>query len=136
MKKTAAQLQTTVTKRFNKENGIWYIDLPEYLEAGLGFKGNLMMVAGADTMLDILSDHTETVQVKFGSQPFEGCTHTLLGTGKGMNKEVLDAVGHPEVEYGGYYYCPELGFTIWLCPVTEYVFQGGYPDNIYVQVIK
>ena len=38
--------------RFYKENKIWYIDLPEFLEKGLGTKSNLMMVAGADTLLD------------------------------------------------------------------------------------
>ena len=27
-------------KRFYKENGIWYIDLPEFLEQGLGTKAN------------------------------------------------------------------------------------------------
>jgi hypothetical protein len=41
---------------FVKENGIWYADLPEFLEAGLGTKTNLMMVDGADTFLDLLAE--------------------------------------------------------------------------------
>ena len=43
------------THRFYKEeHGGWYIDLPAYLEQG-GAKGDLAMVAGADTMLDIMA---------------------------------------------------------------------------------
>ena len=51
---------TTVTKTlsFYKESGIWYADLPAFLEAGLGTKSNLMMVDGADTFLDYLSNET------------------------------------------------------------------------------
>jgi hypothetical protein len=36
--------------RFVKEQSEWYIDLPEYLEAG-GSKADLQMVSVADTML-------------------------------------------------------------------------------------
>jgi len=32
---------------FVKEASIWYADLPEFLEAGLGTRTNLMMVDGA-----------------------------------------------------------------------------------------
>jgi len=48
---------TTVTQvlGFVKENKIWFADLPEFLEQGLGTKQNLMMVDGADTFLDKLS---------------------------------------------------------------------------------
>jgi hypothetical protein len=31
---------------FIKEEGIWYADLPEFLNAGLGTRANLMMVEG------------------------------------------------------------------------------------------
>ena len=37
-----------MTHKFYKENSIWYIDLPEFLEEGMGSKANLMMVDGAD----------------------------------------------------------------------------------------
>jgi len=64
---------TTVTKTlsFYKESGIWYADLPAFLEAGLGTKSNLM-----------------------------------------------------------------INHQLWLCPVTEYVFEGGYPDKIFIKKIK
>lgn len=40
--------------RFVREDNSWYIDLPEYIEQG-GSKGDLEMVSGADTMLDIIA---------------------------------------------------------------------------------
>ena len=49
---------------FNKEQGTWYIYLPEFLEKGLGTKQNLMMVAGADTFLDILSNGSPAVKIE------------------------------------------------------------------------
>ena len=66
-----------ITKRFYKENGMWYIDLPEYLEAGLGTKNNLLMVAGADTLLDILSNNGTEITIEFGDERFDGCNVQL-----------------------------------------------------------
>ena len=131
----------TVTKKFYKENGMWYIDLPEFLEAGLGNKNNLLMVDGADTLLDILAgnkpnksaDGTE-VNVIFGNEPFDGHTHTLNKKVMGKNQSLLDYLGHAPVDYGAYYDVKELdGHQVWLCPVTEYVFGGGYPETIYLK---
>lgn len=130
-----------VTKKFYKENGMWYIDLPEFLESGLGNKNNLLMVDGADTLLDILAgnkpnesaDGTEVV-VTFGNEAFKGNTYTLNKKIMGKNQSLLDLVGHAPVGYGAYYTVPELNdHQLWLCPVTEYVFGGGYPDTIYVK---
>ena len=134
----------TVTKKFYKENGMWYIDLPEFLEAGLGNKNNLLMVDGADTLLDILAgnkpnksaDGTE-VNVTFGNEPFDNYTHTLTKKSIGKNQSLLDQVGHATVEYGAYYNVKELdNHQVWLCPVTEYVFGGNYPDKIWINTIK
>jgi hypothetical protein len=59
----------TVTKTlsFYKELGIWYADLPAFLEAGMGTKANLMMVDGSDTFLDYLSNnrHARTSRTRF-----------------------------------------------------------------------
>jgi len=46
--------------RFVRESGDWYIDLPEYLEQG-GNKGDLQMVSGADTMLNIIAEEKDEV---------------------------------------------------------------------------
>lgn len=51
------QVTKTITKTktlgFYKENGLWYADLPEFLELGLGTKSNLLMVDGSDTFLEL-----------------------------------------------------------------------------------
>ena len=131
----------TVTKKFYKEDGRWYIDLPEFIELGLGNKNNLLMVDGADTLLDILAgnkpnestDGTE-VNVTFGNEPFDGHTHTLNKKVMGKNQALLDYLGHAPVGYGAYYNVKELdSHQVWLCPVTEYVFGGGYPETIYLK---
>jgi hypothetical protein len=125
------------TKRFYKENEIWYIDLPEFLEAGLGTKANLMMVAGADLMLDILSNNGDDIVITFADEPSDNVEHTLTKQRLGLDKQLLALIGHAPVDYGAYYSWKENNNqSVWLCPVTEYVFQGGYPKNIYVSVNK
>ena len=120
------------TKRFYKEDGIWYIDLPEFLEAKLGTKSNLMMVAGADVMLDILSNNGNDITVTFSNKPIENGKHTLVKQRFGLDKALLNAIGHAPVEYGAYYSWKENNNqSVWLCPVTEHVF-GNYPKTIYV----
>lgn len=121
---------------FNKENGIWYIDLPEFLAAGLGSKGNLMMVAGADTLLDKLAGNKTTIKIEFDEKPFKGYALTLVNIGFGMDEQYLESVGHPKVEYGGYYNAVELNHDLWLCPVCQYLFNGKYPARIYVKIAK
>jgi hypothetical protein len=98
------------TFKFEKEkNNKWYIVLPEWQ----GDKEELEMVAGADKLLDILSNQTNSVDVKFGAEPFDGCnTLTHESNGNYFN----------DAEHG-----PN---KIWLCHVTKFVF-GDYPDNIY-----
>ena len=130
-------------KRFYKENNIWYIDLPEFLEAGLGTKANLMMVLGADELLDILSNNGDNITVEFDDKPMLGHNAQLQLIVMGMDKKLLDAIGHAPVDYGAYYtaFSTEgLGYefkisSVWLCPVTEYVFGGHYPKSIYIKLI-
>ena len=124
---------------FVKENKIWYADLPEFLEQGLGTKANLMMVDGADTFLDLLSSNTDEVTLKISPQPFKGYQAGMKRFKKGMNRQLLDLIGHAPVDYGAYYNVSELHgkpyqHQLWLCPVTEYVF-GSYPEDIYTAVV-
>jgi hypothetical protein len=124
-------------KRFYKENAIWYIDLPEFLEQGLGSKANLMMVDGSDNLLDILSQNSNEVTVEFSHLPFVGATHSLRAQQIGSNQDLLSKIGHALVSYGMYYNVRELNdMRIWLCPVTEYVFGGSYPREIFVRVVE
>jgi hypothetical protein len=133
----------TVTKTlsFYKEAGIWYADLPAFLEAGLGTKANLMMVDGSDTFLDFLSNNSGKASIKLSTEQFEGADAVLNKIRIGMNKGLLDTIGHALVNYGAYYHVDSfkgatLSHQLWLCPVTEYVFEGGYPENIYIKLIN
>ena len=110
------------TKRFYKDlDNCWYIDLPEYIESGFGDKSNLEMVAGADTLLDILSNNGDNVTVHFSSEPFDDYQYLLETDSE---------------EPDGWYEVKNLNLKLWLCPVTLYVFNGIYPPNIYINKIK
>jgi hypothetical protein len=123
---------------FVKEDGIWYADLPEFLTNGLGTRANLMMVDGADTFLDHLSQNQNRITLLISSQPFRGHQVRMEKIQTGLNQELLDLIGHAPVDYGAYYNVTRLNgkhysHRLWLCPVTEYVF-GGYPDFIYASI--
>jgi hypothetical protein len=129
----------TKTLSFYKESGIWYADLPAFLEAGLGTKTNLMMVDGSDTFLDYISNNSGKVTIKLSNHQFKGADAVLNKIRIGMNKSLLDTIGHALVYYGAYYHVDSykgrtLNQQLWLCPVTEYVFEGGYPDMIYIKL--
>src|SRR3954470_11592278 len=95
------------THRFYRENGGWFIDLPEYLEQG-GQKGDLAMVSGADTMLDLIAGKDDSVTLQLDLQPFAGSDELLL-------TEICDPVMG-----GGYYHMQEfenrkVNQDMWLC---------------------
>ncbi|WP_242696544.1 DUF6717 family protein [Longitalea luteola] len=112
------------TYRFIKTNGEWFIDLPEYIEQG-GSAGDLQMVLGADTMLDIMAGKASSIELTLGEEPFEGADELIL-------TERCDPV------IGGGYYLMKtykgqpINKTMWLCQVTEFVF-GSLPERIFVR---
>ena len=119
-------------KRFYKLNNIWYIDLPEYLDKGLGNLADLMMVDGADTFLDHLAGNQSEVEVCFSGKSFDEAKFTLLTEAQGRNNSLFSFFRFTPAHYGCYYRVQELNdHRLWLCPVTKYVF-GGYPDKIWV----
>jgi hypothetical protein len=119
-------------KRFYKQNGIWYIDLPEFLEQGLGTLADLMMVDGADTFLDHLAVNQSEVVVCFSEKPFDEAKFTLLTEAQGKNNSLFSFLRFVPSQYGCYYRVSELNnHRLWLCPVTKFVF-GRYPDRIWV----
>ena len=127
----------TQTLGFYKENGLWYADLPRFLALGLGSKADLLMVDGSDTFLDLLSSNTSSVSVRLSTEPFKNHTIHLEKLKIGLNQNLLDLIGHAPVSHVAYYIVKKyhdqtLEHTLWLCPVAEYVFQGKYPQNIYL----
>jgi hypothetical protein len=102
---------------FNKEQGSWYIDLPNWT----GTKAELQMVAGADILLDHLSKNGETVNV-------------LLSTDKAMPEGFQTLNKIVKTPPNGCIY--HLGFTpVWLCNVTKFVFDGIFPRQIHFIVV-
>lgn len=127
-----------ITHAFYKEEGIWFIDLPEFLEFGFGTLANLMMVDGSDTFLDYLSNGNDTISITMSPDKFEGYQYSLIGERVGLNKKLLALIGHAPVDEGKYYTVLEHNnHRLWLCPVTKYVFSGfgsKYPECIYIKV--
>ena len=135
------RLKNVKYELFYKENGMWYISLPEFINMGLGNKNNLLMVDGSDTFLDILSGYEPNtspdgskISLVLCDQEFLGCTYTLTKIYNGLDQDLLNKVGHAPVDYGAYYMIEEIpGHKLWLCPVTEYVFDGVYPEKIFLR---
>lgn len=109
------------TRRFYKEENKWYIDLPEWIEQGLP-KDDLEMVLGADTLLDGLSNNGDEVTLTFSDSLF--------------NEFKMELSKVEEDEYGSTYIVTTFyePMTVWLCPVTRYVFNDVYPEKIYISL--
>ena len=106
------------THRFNKENGLWYIDLPHWT----GSKAELQMVGGADTLLDKLSDNGVTVLIDLSIE--KECPD-----GYETLKRIVQTPPN-----GCIYH---LGFTpVWLCDVTKFVFSGKFPKRIHFRTLN
>lgn len=109
---------------FLKQQGRWYIDLPEYLEQG-GSKGDLEMVAGADQMLDAMARGKKKVSLELDRESFDGA-------------DLLELVELCEAPKGGGYYILHtfggraIAKKMWLCDVVLFVF-GDMPERIFVK---
>lgn len=105
------------TLKFNKEKGQWFIDLPEWT----GDKLDLLMVAGADKLLDKLADKKDSVTLIVSeNEPIESGFEKLK---KLMNTPIV----------GGATYISKY-FPIWLCDVTRFIYDGRMPNNLYYKV--
>ena len=141
-KQTSQTMQQEVS--FTKENdGLWYVDQPDFIELGFGTKGNLLMVAGADTLLDsllsqtenpIIHDGNQTISMMISLQPQEGF-ECIVKESEGFDLETLKRFNHPVVESGANYILQSNGHKLWLCPTLLYVIrQNTYPNEIYFKL--
>ena len=109
---------------FEREGKRWYVVLPEWE----GEKDELEMIAGADMMLDILSQGKENITLELTLNPTP-CELTLSfdreDAGGGWYSL---SVNSKKLEFNNLY-------EIWLCHVTKFVF-GFLPKNIFVNKIK
>ena len=100
---------------FNKEDTGWYVDLPDYD----GPKEDLVMVLGADTLLDILAQDDCVVRTFIYEED--------PGTSDFELRRLKD-------ESDGYWYLAKsevFEFEVWLCKVTKFVF-GHFPRELYL----
>ena len=105
---------------YKEETGSWYADLPGYP----GPKGDLLMVAGADTMLDVLAKGGSECSIVASESPFEYAeTLKLLREAGGGGDYFLE-------RYNG----KPINHDIWLCNVIKYVF-GKVPPVLYFKLL-
>jgi hypothetical protein len=109
--------------RFYKtENGSWYIDLPDWQ----GSIGELLMVAGADTLLDELSRGTNEVLVELAPQMQDGFEKLQL-----VEKKAFGGADYILETYKK----QKINHEMWLCDVTKFVF-NNFPEEIYFRVVE
>ena len=109
-------------KFYKKKVNRWYISLPEYE----GLEEELEMVSGADTMLNIIAEGKNIVEL-----------HLSLKEGVGSTEVKFVKSNSPDE--GGYYFLKtyqniDYNLDIWLCPVTLFVF-GNYPKKIFIRKV-
>ena len=118
---------------YQEEDGRWYIDLPEYIESGVGTKSNLEMVAGADTFLSTLAQGETSITLKFTDEEFvDHDVELIRSSNHGYTSELIDDV---ELDAGAWYTVKDNDHNLWLCPVVLYLFNNTYPKNIFIQII-
>lgn len=108
------------TYRFYKEENRWYIDFPEFIASG-GTYGELLMVAGADSMLDFLSGKGDSVVLDFSEAELPNYKIKL-------RKIISDPFGASYISN-----ISDVRF-VWLCNVTKVIMNGIHPKRIYVRV--
>lgn len=109
--------------KFYKENNQWYVDLPEWK----GEQAELEMVAGADSMLDIISQGEHETYVTLSVTPFENADVLELQSICSEQAWQLSGAFYKVSRLKGVSY----DLSIWLCDVTTFVF-GEFPKKIYI----
>lgn len=107
--------------RFYKEGNNWYVDLPDWK----GAKSDLLMIGGADTMLDIVSEYTNEVTVFISQEEFQDAD------------ELCFVKKAEDVGEGAYYHLEKykgetMGLSVFLCDVTLFVF-GFFPNSLFIK---
>ena len=107
--------------RFYKQGEEWYADVAGHTQA------QNQMVAGADTLLDVISDGSSDVTIVFSSDLEHPATWSIH----------LHLVEHDK--YGATYRVRrakgDQTSLAWLCNVTHDVFGGEHPTDIYIHSI-
>lgn len=97
----------------------WYVDLPDWT----GSKADLEMVAGADTMLDMIGEGEREVHLNVSESYFEYSDELVF-------IEKADDIGNGAYYHLNKYRGIELNHRMWLCDVVLFIFTG-FPEQIY-----
>jgi hypothetical protein len=106
-----------IFKFYKEKDGRWYVDLPEWP----GEKEELEMVAGADKMLDYLSNNSESISLFISKDAIK-------------DSDVLNLM---QICKGGgalYSFNSEKDNPLWLCDVMKFVF-NEFPEKLYLKTI-
>lgn len=115
-------MEDTIKKyRFYKEGNNWYVDLPSWE----GAKSDLLMIGGADTMLDIVSENGTEVEVLISEQEFNGADKLTF-------VKLAEDVGEGAYYNLAIYKGEILSLSVFLCDVALFVF-GKFPETIYIK---
>jgi hypothetical protein len=110
-------------KFYKTEENRWYIDLPEWE----GSQSDLEMVAGADKMLDKLSDNGTKITLDVSDNyPDKSNWDKFV---------ILELVEEYSPLLGGGAEYKWGNEVIWLCDVTKFVF-GNFPNFIIFAVVN
>ncbi len=116
------------TLKFFKKRGVWYVELPGYLENEDNKDGLVPVVTeGFDTLLNIMANSLRTVTLTISLEPFDGA-------------DELELIQLAKDESGGYYlvktlYQEPFVLQIWLSKITKYLY-GCLPEKIYFKHVK
>lgn len=106
---------------FTKEdNGDWFVELPEWE----GSKADLQMVAGADDMLEYMSEGSNVVRATLSEEHFVGSDEIKF-------IRTADEIGNGAMYKLAKYKGINLDLEMWLCDVTKFVY-GHFPQSIYI----
>ena len=102
------------------EESRWYMMLPEWE----GEHADLEMVAGADTMLDIIAQGETEVRLTISEDRFDEWTYELS-----FLRNSLGGAAYKLTTASMY---SDLMFEVWLCHVIKFVY-GKIPKTLYIK---
>ena len=107
--------------KFYREDDNWYIDAPTWK----GRKSALQMVAGADTLLELIGGGNPIVKIYVTEEYFGGSNCLEF-----VKKSWFNGADYIIKNYDG----NDINLKVWLCGVTKFVL-GKFPKKIYFDKI-
>lgn len=110
-----------ILRFYKEEKNKWYADIPSWT----GRKSALRMVAGADTLLDLIAKGRKDVYLHFSEEEIEEGNVLYF-----KKKNWINGATYKLKEYEGHVH----NMKVWLCDVTLHVL-GKFPKRIYFREV-